>query len=148
MDLTIIIPTRNRNARVVECVHALEHNEADIVVVDDASEQPVVLPVNCARVMRHDRRRGRSACLNTGLKAAIHDSILVLNDDIYAAPDMVVRLMHEFLAHQNPRLGVTAQITWDPDLPLTLTMRWMESTRKHPLPMLLSRSFIVENGGY
>jgi TolA-binding protein len=148
MDLTIIIPTRNRNTRVVECVHALEHNEADIVVVDDASDQPVVLPVNSARVVRHDRRRGRSACLNTGLKAAIHDTILILDDDIYAAPDMVVRLMHEFLTHKNPRLAVTARVTWDPDLPLTLTMRWMETAHKLSMPMLLSRSLIVENGGY
>jgi TolA-binding protein len=148
MDLTVIIPTRNRNARLVECVHALEHNDVDIVVVDDASEERVVLPSNIARVTRHNRRRGRSACINTGLKAAVHDAILIIDDDIYAAPDMVVRLMDEFSAQQNLKFGVTARVTWDPDVPLSLTMKWMEGVNKFHSPMLLSKSFVLENGGY
>jgi len=59
MKLTIIIPTHERISSVVECVAALEHNNAEIIVVDDASQQPVVLPAKSARVIRHVRYRGR-----------------------------------------------------------------------------------------
>ena len=148
MDLTVIIPTRNRNARVLECVHALEHNEADILVIDDASDDPVGFSPAFARVIRHDRRRGRSAAINTGLKAALHDPVLILDDDIYAAPDMVVRLLEEFYNRNKPSVALAPRVVWDPDVPLTLTMRWMETVHKFPSPMLLSKSFIIENGGY
>src|SRR5437899_11943427 len=121
MDLTIIIPTRDRQAGVVECVLALDHNDVDMLVVDDNSEHPVVLPSKTARVIRHDRHRGRAAAINTGLKAALHDTVLIINDDIYAAPDMVVRLVDEFALHQSPKIGLRARVMWDPDLPLTLT---------------------------
>src|SRR5688572_30695700 len=123
MDLTIIIPTRDRNA-VVQCVHALEHNEAEIIVVDDASDDPVTLP-EPTRVSRLDRQRGRSAAINAGLAAASHDAVLVMNDDIYAAPDMVMRLIGEFSAQKRPKLGLKSRVMWDPDVPLTLTMKWM-----------------------
>ena len=97
MDLTIIIPTRERSCSVIECILALEHNDADILVVDDASAEPVALPRR-ARVIRLSRPRGRSACINTGLKVARHDTVLILDDDIYAAPDMVTG------GHDNPIL--------------------------------------------
>jgi hypothetical protein len=148
MDLTIIIPTYNGNNSVVECVLALEHNKADIIVIDDGSEVPVVLPAKSARVVRHDRHRGRSAAINTGLKAAAHDLVLIMEDDIYAAPDMAARMVAEFRLHDNPRLGITARVMWDPDVPLTLTMQWMEDNGKFPAPMLLWKPFVLEHGGY
>jgi glycosyltransferase involved in cell wall biosynthesis len=148
MDLTIIIPTYNRNNNVVECVLALGHNEAEIIVVDDGSEQRVVLPPKNARVIRHDRHRGRSAAINTGLRAASHDLVLIMDDDIYASPDMVIRLVGEFSLHQNSKLGLTARVTWDPDVPLTVTMKWMEGVGKFPEPMMLWRPFVLEHGGY
>ncbi len=147
MDLSIIIPTRDRNANVIECVLALEHNDAEIIVVDDASEEPVAIP-NSARLIRHDRRRGRSACINSGLRTARHDAVLIMDDDIYAAPDMVIRLMTEFSVQKNPKIGVTARVMWDPDVPMTLTMKWMEGVHKFPSPMLLSKTFLLKHGGY
>jgi TolA-binding protein len=148
MEVTIIIPTRDQNTSVIECVHALEHNDADIIVVDDASETPTAVPPNLARVIRHDRRRGRSACINTGLSAGMHDCVLIMDDDIYAAPDMVQRLLSEFTRHNNPKLGLKARVMWDPDVQLTITMKWMEYVGKFRSPMMLSRSFVLENGGY
>src|SRR5216684_4144142 len=112
MDLTIIIPTHNRNDSVVECVLSLDHNEAEIIVVDDCSEIPVVLPSERCRLIRHERHRGRAAAINTALKAAVHELVLIINDDIYAAPDMVVRLVDEFAIHANPKLGLAARVVW------------------------------------
>src|SRR5262249_35941838 len=148
MDLTIIIPTRNRNDSVVECVFALDHNTADIIVVDDGSDTPVALPSETARVIRHQRPRGRAAAINSGLREALHDTVLIIDDDIFAAPDMVMRLFDEFAIQNNPKLGLAPRVVWDPDLPLTLTMKWMEEARKFPVPMVLWKPFVVSHGCY
>ena len=148
MDLTIVIPTHNRNNCVVECVLALDHNLADIVVVDDGSEHPVVLPPGTGRVIRHDRHCGRPAAVNSGLRAAWHDLVLIIDDNIFAAPDMVSRLVNQFTMHKNRKLGLTARVVWDPDVPLTLTMQWLEQINKFPAPILLWRPFVLEHGGY
>src|SRR5579883_292791 len=148
MELTIIIPTYDRISSVVECAAALEHNDAEILVIDDASHERVLLPADCARVIRHDRHRGRSAAINTGLKAASHDLVLIMSDDIYAAPDMVRRLMDEFSRRKDSKLCLMPRVVWDPDVPLTLTMKWMEEANKFQPPMLLSKTFALEHGGY
>jgi GT2 family glycosyltransferase len=162
LDLSIIIPTFNRNQNVAECVLALDHHNAEIIVVDDGSPQPVRLPGDL-RVIRHERNKGRAAALNTGLKAATCDLVLIVDDDIFAAPDMVTRLVDEYTVAQNPELALVGRIVWDPDLQLTLTMRWLEevgpffdvaSDRSGPLTKLstsntmLSRNFVLEHGGF
>ena len=148
MDLTIIIPTHNRNSAVVECFLAVDFLEADIVVVDDGSEQPVFLPSKTAQLIRHDHHRGRAAAINTGLRTARYDKVLIIDDDIYAAPDMVVRLVDEFAIHHNPKLGFAPRVMWDPDVPPTLTMKWMEGANKFQPPMLLWKPFVLADGGY
>jgi hypothetical protein len=148
MNLTIIIPTYNRNNIVEECVLALDHNEAEIIVVDDCSELPVVLSSERCRLIRHERHRGRAAAINTALKAAAHELVLIINDDIYAAPDMVLRLVDEFAIHNNPKLGLAGRVVWDPDVPLSLTMKWLEDANKFQVPILLWKQFVLAHGGY
>ncbi|PYS51934.1 MAG: hypothetical protein DMG13_17515 [Acidobacteria bacterium] len=148
MKLTIIIPTYDRHSGVVECALALEHNGAEIIIVDDGSEQPVALPSKAARLIRHERHRGRAAAINTGLKAASHDLVLITDDDICAAPDMVSQMVDAFRTYRNPKLALTGRVVWDPDIPLTLTMRWLEQVGKFPAPTLLWRPFIFQQGGY
>jgi exonuclease SbcC len=47
-------------------------------------------------------------------------------NDIFASPDMVVRLVDEFVVWNNPKLAVVGRVVWDPEVTLTATMRWME----------------------
>ncbi len=148
MDLTVIIPTYNRNNNVVECVYALDHVDADIVVIDDGSEQPVVLPSKTARVLRHNRHRGRGASINTGLRAAANDLVLIIDDDVYAAPEMAGHLVAAFEKHNDPKLALTPRVVWDPDIPLTLTMRWLEEMGKFSKPILFWKPFVTERGGF
>jgi len=162
MDLSIIIPTFNRNTQLDECLLSLEHNDAEIIVVDDGSPKPVEVPEN-VRLIRHDRNRGRAATVNTGLKAASNDLVLVIDDDIYAAPDMVARLADEFAVWNNPKLAIVGRVVWDPEVKMTLTMRWLEEfghfrdiakKRSGILPNLVTantmmwRPFIMQSGGF
>jgi glycosyltransferase involved in cell wall biosynthesis len=162
MDLSIIIPTYNRNQKVGECIQALAHNDAEILVIDDGSSTPVEVP-RAIRLIRHDSNRGRAASINTGLRAASHDVVLVIDDSIYASPDMVVRLIDEFVVWNNPKLALVGRVVWDPDVRMTSTMRWMEESgpfhdvanpRSGPLSNLTTcntvfwRPFILEAGGF
>jgi GT2 family glycosyltransferase len=165
MNLSIIIPTYNRNQKIGECVQAVGHNDVEILVVDDGSATPVAVPPAGIqfRCIRHDTNRGRAAALNTGLRAASHDLVLILDDDIYASPDMVVRLVDEFVIWNNPKLALVGRVVWDPEVVLTPTMRWLEefgplrdvsANRAGLLSTLttsntiLWRPFILENGGF
>jgi glycosyltransferase involved in cell wall biosynthesis len=160
LELSIIIPTYNRNRNVAECVLALDHHNAEIIVVYDGSPQPVELPPD-VRVIRHERNKGRAAALNTGLQAATHDLVLLIDDDIFAAPDMVSRLVGEYTAAGNSKLALIGRIVWDPDVQSTLTMRWLEevgpffdiaSDQSGPLTKLCTsntvflRNFVLEHG--
>src|SRR5437016_4556156 len=77
MDLSIIIPTYNRNSHLAECLQSLEHNDVEFIVIDDGSPNSVAVPPN-VRLLRHDRNRGRAAAVNTGLKAASHNVVLIV----------------------------------------------------------------------
>jgi glycosyltransferase involved in cell wall biosynthesis len=161
MDLTIIIPTYNRNHTVAECVQRLRHNDAEIIVVDDGSPRPVQL--QNVRILRHDRNRGRGSAVNTGLRAASYDRVLIIDDDIFAAPDMVQRLATEFSHRSHSRLALTGRVIWDPVLPCTLSMQWLAGTSPfHEIAQedsglletfttrntMLWRPFILDNGGF
>jgi glycosyltransferase involved in cell wall biosynthesis len=148
MNLSIVIPTHNRNNLVEECVLSLDHNEAEIIVVDDCSDVPVKLSSQKCRLIRHERHRGRAAAINTGLKTAVHELVLIVNDDVYASPDMVVRLVDEFVMQKDPKLGFAPRIVWDPDIPLTMTMKWMEDVNRFQPPLLLWKEFALIHGGY
>jgi TolA-binding protein len=61
---------------------------------------------------------------------------------------MVGRLVHEFSIRNNPKIGIAPRVLWDPDLPLTLTMKWMEDRKKFQPPLLLWKPFVLAHGGY
>jgi GT2 family glycosyltransferase len=162
MDLSIIIPTYNRTQKISECIEALGHNDAEIIVIDDGSPKPVEVP-SAVRLLRHDNNRGRAAALNAGLRAASHDVALIMDDDIYASPDMIVRLVDEFVVWNNPKLALVGRVVWDPEIRLTPTMRWMEefgpfrdiaANRSGLLSNLttvntvLWRPFVLDHGGF
>jgi|SRR6185295_6343611 len=162
MELSIIIPTCNRNNQLAECLAAIEHNDAEFIVVDDGSPEPLEVSSD-VHLVRHERSRGRAAAINTGLRAASHDLVLIIDDDIYAAPDMVSRLADEFAVWNNPKLALLGRIVWDPEIKMTLTMRWLEefgpfrdvSTNRSGVLANLStgntmlwRPFVLQHGGF
>src|SRR5688572_9521125 len=114
-------------------------------------------------VLRHERNRGRAAALNTGLRAASHDLVLIIDDHIFASRDMVTRLVDEFMIKRNNTLALVSRLVWDPDVQLTPTMRWMEeagpfrdiSSDQSGLLANLStgctllwKPFVLEHGGF
>ena len=151
-ELSIIIPTYNRNGSISQCLEHLNYPDADVIVVDDGSLVRVECPDH-VRLVRHGSNRGRAATVNTGLHKALHETVLILDDDIYATPSMVEELalhkaLHEtvlildddiyatpsmveelafaFRKWKNRKGAIVGRVVWDPELGRTLTMDWLE----------------------
>ncbi|MBD2603206.1 glycosyltransferase [Scytonema hofmannii FACHB-248] len=92
--LTIIIPTHNRPHLVNHAIKsALEQTVEDleVIVVDDASTQPLNLPEHPRlRLIRLSKPQGGAAARNVGTDAACGRWVTYLDDDDRLLPNMVV----------------------------------------------------------
>lgn len=91
-QLSIIIPTHNRPHLLIAAVQsALNQTYADleVVVVDDASTEPVQLPENPRlRVIRLEKSVGGAGARNVGTREARGRWVTYLDDDDYLLPHM------------------------------------------------------------
>lgn len=88
---SVIVPTFGRPAflrEALESVLAQTNPDFECIVVDDASPEPVELPVDDPRfrLLRHTANRGPAAARNTGLAAARGHAVAFLDDDDLFGP--------------------------------------------------------------
>ncbi|GAB4187199.1 MAG: glycosyltransferase [Coleofasciculaceae cyanobacterium] len=90
--LSIIIPTRDRPhllPRAVNSALVQTMDDFEVIVVDDASAEPVSLPPHSRlRVIRLSQSRGGAAARNVGTEAALGRWIAYLDDDDRLLPHM------------------------------------------------------------
>ncbi|MBR0781094.1 glycosyltransferase family 2 protein [Bradyrhizobium iriomotense] len=92
--LTIVIPIRNRQElgeRALRSAAAQSVSQAEIIIVDDASEPPFQIPVDLRsnesiRFIRHPDNLGAASARNTGIANAGADWIAFLDSDDYWLP--------------------------------------------------------------
>ena len=92
--LTIVIPIRNRQElgeRALRSAAAQVVPQAEIIIVDDASEPPFQIPADLQsngsiKLLRHSDNRGAGWARNTGIAAADADWIAFLDSDDYWLP--------------------------------------------------------------
>ena len=97
ITLSVIIPTHNRPEKLASLLSCLRQqdlasNEYEIVVVDDNSVPPVVMPpdVNGPRVsLLRLEERERSAARNTGAAMAAGEWLVFLDDDMTVESDFL-----------------------------------------------------------
>ena len=97
MDVSVVIPTRNRSALLCEALRSVlrqQEVELEVIVVDEAStdDTPTVLSAvndTRVRVLRHDAPQGLSAARNHGALVARGEWIGFLDDDDLWAPNKV-----------------------------------------------------------
>lgn len=101
--VSVVIPTRNRTeklARCLESVHESDYPRLEVVVVDDASDEPVKDELGArfprVRFLRNMKRRMLSCSRNSGAAASKGEYVLFLDDDNVLAPD-AIRLLCETL---------------------------------------------------
>jgi glycosyltransferase involved in cell wall biosynthesis len=136
MDLSIVIPTRDRRERLIATLDALDAQRVDgaqveVVVVDNGSadgtvaalgKRAGVLPVTVLQ----EPREGASFARNRALEAARGRVALLLGDDMVPVGDGLLAGHLELHARRpEPTYGVLGQVRWAE--PVDPFMRWLET---------------------
>jgi glycosyltransferase involved in cell wall biosynthesis len=98
LPVSVVIPAYNRGEllpRALESVAAQRPwQPAEVIVVDDCSTDDTVAVAEAmgARVLRHEENRGAAATRTTGIKAATHEWIALLDSDDLWLPQHLATL--------------------------------------------------------
>ena len=162
IPVSVVIPAYNRPAmaeRALASVFAQTLAADEVLVVDDGSHGDTAERAEAAgaTVVRHDRNRGKSAARNSGLTAARHDHVALLDCDDRWLPTHLETLWPERDEHvlvgsamlgdeDPPRLygwsgGGRALISNPADASLP-------ENRLQPSTMLIRRDLALEVGGF
>lgn len=96
--LSVIIPTYNRPKKLATTIacfqkQTLQPDQYEIVVVDDGSNPPVVLPEPCGparcSLIRFDEVLERAVARNTAVERARGEYVLFSDDDLEVEPDFL-----------------------------------------------------------
>lgn len=124
LELSIVIPSHGGHARLPATLAALAQASvppggAEVILVDDGSAPALDSAATTVgglplRVLRHTPNRGRAAACNRGVDAGRGRVVLILDDDMSVAPNVLVghSAAHP---HGAPPHGVIARIDPDPD---------------------------------
>ena len=142
--ISIVIPTHNRPQILRQCLGHIEKqtiaDQIEVIVVIDGDDPKTAemlsslrwnFPITCFAIPKAQQGVAR----NRGVEKARGDIVLFTGDDIFLAPDACERHLraHSCIAPRyaaGPR-GDTAVLgftSWDPTLPVTPIMRWLERT--------------------
>jgi glycosyltransferase involved in cell wall biosynthesis len=135
MDISILIPTRNRRDRLLATLDALDRQrldgaQAELVVVDNGSRDGTLDVLKERRgklpLMGMDEpRKGASFARNRALPLVRGPVVLLLGDDMIPQDDGLIAghlALHR--EHPEPGYGVLGQVRWAE--PVDPFMRWLE----------------------
>ncbi|WP_331234047.1 glycosyltransferase family 2 protein [Natronorarus salvus] len=131
--VSVVIPTYDRPemlARAVMSVVEQRYDQIELIVIDDASPEPIApivedLPIDSlegSEVIRHETNRNGAAARNTGIRAASGEYIAFLDDDDVWHPEFLrtqvvalERLGNEYGLVYTGARGVTTagEIEWE-----------------------------------
>jgi len=112
MEASIIIPNFNGEKllqkNLPEVIRALENSEnriKEVIVVDDGSSDGSVKLIRRnfpqVKLIKHTKNRGFSATVNTGIRTAEGELMVLLNSDVVPSPDFLVSILPHFA---NPKV--------------------------------------------
>jgi glycosyltransferase involved in cell wall biosynthesis len=121
VEISVIIPTRNRLAFLKEAVASVlaqDYRDREVVVVDDASEDGTwewlsSLQHPSVRVLRMEQHNERSAARNLGLNHAQGKYVLFLDDDDLLAPGALSYLQLNAEKYPEALAVVGSRISFD-----------------------------------
>ena len=110
--VSVIVPAYNEAANIAATVHSLITNDypgIEVIVVDDGSTDDTAgiverLNLRGVRVIRQPNA-GKPAALNTGIRHARGDILILVDGDTVFAPDAVGRLIQPLT---DPRIGAVS----------------------------------------
>ena len=133
--ITVVMPTHNRLEILIEALKHLACGSVqpdEVIVVDDGSEQPVPDHIDPAdypfpmKIIRHPVGRGAPVARNAGICAATSEIVALIDDDVLVDYNCI--RYHKRIHEENPDplYGIQGRIYFDPDLPRTPLMHYLE----------------------
>jgi GT2 family glycosyltransferase len=133
--VSVIIPTKNRKQKLLNCLRALERqsvlpSEFEVVVVDDGSvdgtgEALQDLQFGFALHYERQESQGAGQARNTGLGLARGELVLYIGDDIVAHERLLEEHLLAHARHSAEASAILGTIDWDPGLPRTHMMEYV-----------------------
>ncbi|RZU53026.1 poly-beta-1,6 N-acetyl-D-glucosamine synthase [Krasilnikovia cinnamomea] len=110
--VTVVVPAYNEAANIAETVRSLvgsDYPDLDVIVVDDGSTDGTADIVERLRLPRvhviRQANAGKPAALNTGVRHAHGEVLILVDGDTVFAPDAVGRLIQPL---RDPRVGAVS----------------------------------------
>lgn len=126
-DLTVVIPTRDRWPILRRTLHALGEQTVRgfrILVVVDGTDQQV--PVDLGVDVLSKPHGGPGAARNAGVAAASTDLVLLLGDDMVAAPGLVEEHLAAHARSPAATTAVLGHVRWHPEVAGDRLARWLD----------------------
>jgi GT2 family glycosyltransferase len=95
MKVAAVVLSWNGREDTLACLNSLEGEGADVIVVDNASEDGSAEAVTGVELIRNPRNLGYAGGMNVGIRAALQrdaDAVLLLNNDVVVEPGAVAAL--------------------------------------------------------
>jgi GT2 family glycosyltransferase len=92
MKVAAVVLSWNGREDTLACLRSLETEGADVIVVDNASEDGSAEAVTGVELIRNPRNLGYAGGMNVGIRAALQrgaDAVLLLNNDVVVEPGAV-----------------------------------------------------------
>jgi len=155
MEVSVVIPTRNRPDKLAKCLQALEAARErlgfEVFVCDSSTDDAVHAevvrvcePFGFARVVRHDGRNV-AAARNRCAQAATGELIVNVDDDIYVEPGAIRALYDRYMAGSGWRV-VAGSVAWGDDWSTPVVMRpigYARKARPGEAPSFLIGAFFI-----
>ncbi|GIO68384.1 glycosyltransferase family 2 protein [Paenibacillus cookii] len=139
MEISVVIPTRNRPSKLQKCLEALEKAREfinfTVFVCDSSTDDETYQKVvdvcgsfDFVKVFRHEGKNV-AAARNTCAKVATGDVIVNVDDDIYVEPQSILKLYNKYISERGWRV-VAGSVAWSNDWSTPVIMRPIGYARK------------------
>lgn len=138
--LSAVIPSKNRSNVLLEALKRLNEGRCipdEVIVVDDCSDTPISSEVSVdsysfeLRLLRNETAMGACVARNRGIRAAKHPILLLMDDDVWPDREMVYYHKYYHVKHDDPGYTVIGRVIFDPMLPYTPLLRFLEASGPH-----------------
>lgn len=123
--ISIIIPTYNRSNILQKCLNAIAKqtfplNRIEVFICDDGSTDDTSAVVQAFEspfklIYLHQHNRGPAAARNMGIRRAIGEYLLILNDDAILEPNAVELHCKQQIDNQDKKIAVLGKFSFPPE---------------------------------